>query len=82
MSDYIFKDIYSDSLTAIHGFKLKLILWNKTNKIQRFGQFLEGEFPKLVLPPYYYESNDSYEVFSYVCDLIESGFSEAIVQTS
>ena len=76
MNDSVFKDIYSDSYQAIFGLNLKLVLWNQTNKTQRFGQFLEIEFLKLVLPPYYYESNDSYEVFSYVCDLIESEFSE------
>ena len=76
MSDYIFKDIYSDSYQAILGLNLKLVSWNQTGKTQRFGQFLESEFSKLVLPSYYYESNDSYEVFSYVCGLIESEFSE------
>jgi len=76
MSDYIFKDIYSDSYKAYLGLNMKLILWNQTNKAQRFGQFLESEFSKLVLPLYYYESNDSYEVFSYVCDIIESEYSE------
>lgn len=76
MNDYIFKSIYSDSYQAILGLNLKLILWNQSGKTQRFGQFPESEFSKLVLPPYYYESNDSYEVFSYVCDLIESEFSE------
>ena len=76
MNDSVFKDIYSDSYQAIFGLNLKLVLWNQTNKTQRFGQFLEIEFLKLVLPPYYYESNDSCEVFSYVCDLIESEFSE------
>lgn len=75
MNDCVFKDIYIDSYQAILGLNLKLILWDQTNKTQRFGQFLESEFSKLVLPPYYYESNDSYEVFSYVCDLIESEFS-------
>ena len=76
MNDCVFKDIYSDSYQAILGLNLKLVLWNQTSKAQRFGQFLESEFSKLVLPPYYYESNDSYEVFSYVCNLIESEFSE------
>ena len=76
MNDCVFKDIYSDSYQAILGLNLKLVLWNHTNKAQRFGQFLESEFSKLVLPSYYYESNGSYEVFSYVCDLIESEFSE------
>ena len=76
MNDCVFKDIYSDSYQAILGLNMKLILWNQTRKTQRFGQFLESEFSKLVLPPYYYESDDSYEVFSYVCDLIESEFSE------
>lgn len=76
MNDCIFKDIYSDSYQAILGLNTKLILWNQSGKTQRFGQFLESEFSKLVLPPYYYESNDSYEVFSYVCDLIESEFSQ------
>ena len=76
MNDCVFKGIYSDSYQAILGLNLKLVLWNQTNKTKRFGQFLESEFSKLVLPPYYYESNDSYEVFSYVCDLIESEFSE------
>ena len=76
MNDCVFKDIYSDSYQAILGLNLKLVLWNQTNKTQRFGQFLESEFSKLVLPSYYYESNDSYEAFSYVCGLIESEFSE------
>ena len=76
MNDCVFKSIYSDSCQAVLGLNIKLVLWNQTNKTQRFGQFLESEFSKLVLPPYYYESNDSYEVFSYVCDLIESEFSE------
>ena len=76
MNDCVFKDIYSDSYQAILGLNLKLVLWNQTNKAQRFGQFLESEFSKLVLPQYYYESNDSYEVFSHVCDLIEMEFSE------
>ena len=76
MNDCVFKDIYSDSYQAILGLNMKLVLWNQTNKAQRFGQFLESEFSKLVLPQYYYESKDSYEVFSYVCDLIESEFSE------
>ena len=75
MNDCVFKDIYSDSYQAYLGLNMKLVEWNQTDKTQRFGQFLEGEFSKLVLPPYYYESNDSYEVFSYVCDLIESEFS-------
>ena len=74
MDDFVFKGVYVDSLQAIFGLNLKLILWNQSGKTQRFGQFLESEFSKLVLPPYYYESNDSYEVFSYVCDLIESEF--------
>ena len=72
----VFKDIYSDSCQAVLGLNMKLILWNQAGKTQRFGQFLESEFSKLVLPSYYYESNDSYEVFSYVCDIIESEFSE------
>ena len=76
MNDCVFKDIYSDSYQAVLGLNMKLILWNQTGKTQRFGQFLESEFSKLVLPPYYYESNDSYEVFSHVCDLIEMEFSE------
>ena len=76
MNDCVFKGIYSDSYQAILGLNLKLVLWNQTNKTQRFGQFLESEFSKLVLPSHYYESNDSYEVFSYVCDLIESEFGE------
>ena len=76
MNDCIFKSIYRDSYQAILGLNLKLILWNQSGKAQRFGQFLESEFSKLVLPAYYYESNDSYEVFSYVCDIIESEFSE------
>ena len=76
MNDCVFKDIYSDIYQAVLGLNMKLVLWNQTGKTQRFGQFLESEFSKLVLPPYYYESNDSYEVFSYVCDLIESEFSE------
>ena len=76
MNDCVFKDIYNDSYQAILGLNLKLILWNQTNKTRRFGQFLEGEFSKLVLPPHYYESNNSYEVFLYVYDLIESEFSE------
>ena len=76
VNNYVFKGIYSDSHKAIHGLNLKLILWNQSGKTQRFGQFLESEFSKLVLPPYYYESSDSYEVFYYVCNLIESEFSE------
>ena len=76
MNDCVFKGIYSDIYQAWLGLNMKLVLWNQTGKTQRFGQFLESEFSKLVLPPYYYESNDSYEVFSYVCDLIESEFSE------
>ena len=76
MNDCVFKDIYSDSYQAILGLNTKLALWNQTNKTRRFGQFLENEFSKLVLPPYYYESNNSYEVFLYVYDLIESEFSE------
>ena len=76
MSDYIFKDIYGDSYKAILGLNMKLVAWNQSGKTQRFGQFLESEFSKLVLPAYYYESNDSYEVFSYICDLIESEFDE------
>ena len=74
MNDFVFKGVYVDSLQAVVGLNLKLILWNQSGKTQRFGQFLESEFSKLVLPPYYYESNDSYEIFSYVCDLIESEF--------
>ena len=76
MNDCVFKGIYSDIYQAWLGLNMKLVLWNQTDKTQRFGQFLESEFSKLVLPPYYYDSNDSYEVFSYVCDLIESEFSE------
>ena len=76
MNDCVFKGIYSDSYQAVLGLNMKLILWNQTGKTQRFGQFLESEFSKLVLPLHYFESNDSYEVFSYVCDLIESEFSE------
>ena len=76
MNDCVFKGIYSDSYQAVLGLNMKLVLWNQTGKTQRFGQFLESEFSKLVLPPYYYESNDSYEVFSYVCDLIEREFNE------
>ena len=76
MNDCVFKGIYSDSYQAILGLNLKLVAWNQTDKTQRFGQFLESEFSKLVLPLHYYESNDSYEVFSYVCDLIESEFIE------
>ena len=76
MNDCVFKSIYSDIYQAWLDLNMKLILWNQTGKTQRFGQFLESEFSKLVLPQYYYESNDGYEVFSYVCDLIESEFSE------
>lgn len=76
MNDCIFKDIYNDSCQAIHGLNMKLVLWNMSVGTQKFGQFLESEFSKLVLPSYYYESDNSYEVFSYVFDLIESEFSE------
>ena len=76
MNDFVFKGIYSDSYQAILGLNTKLALWNQTNKTQRFGQFLESEFSKLVLPLHYYESNNSYEVFLFVYDLIESEFSE------
>ena len=76
MNDCVFKSIYSDIYQAWLGLNMKLVLWNQTGKTQRFGQFLESEFSKLVLPQYYYESNDVYEVFYYVCDLIESEFSE------
>ena len=37
MNDCVFKDIYSDSYQAILGLNLKLVLWNQTNKAQRFG---------------------------------------------
>ena len=77
VNNYVFKGIYSDSHKAIIGLNLMLVLWNQfSGRKHGFGQFLENEFPKLVLPPYYYESSDSYEVFSYVCNLIESEFSE------
>ena len=62
---------FDTQLEAINDLNMKLIEWNMTDKHQRFGQFLESSYLTLVLPPYYYESLDSYEVFSYMCDLFE-----------
>ena len=72
--DKVFSEIYPTSLDAINALNFKLLDWNMTDKKQRFGQYLESEFSKLCLPPYYYESKDSFEVFNYMCDLIEEEY--------
>ena len=72
--DKVFSEIYPTSLDAINALNFKLLDWNMTDKKQRFGQYLESVFSKLCLPPYYYESKDSFEVFNYMCDLIEGEY--------
>lgn len=72
--DKVFSGIYPTSLDAVNALNFKLLDWNMTDKKQRFGQYLESGFSKLCLPPYYYESNDSFEVFNYMCDLIEEEY--------
>ena len=74
--DKVFSEMYSTSLEALNSLNFKLILWEQSGRKQRFGQFLESEFSKLCLPYHYYESNDSFEVFSFVCDLIENEFKD------
>lgn len=72
--DKVFSGIYQTSLDAINALNFKLLDWNMTDKKQRFGQYLESQFNKLCLPPYYYESKDSFEVFNYMCDFIEEEY--------
>lgn len=68
--DKVFSGIYQTSLDAINALNFKLLDWNMTDKKQRFGQYLESQFFNLCLPPYYYESNDSFDVYNFMCDII------------
>mgnify|MGYP003592679274 CR=1 FL=1 len=53
---------------------MMIVSLNKSGKHQRFVQYLESQWVDVCLPLYYYSSNDSFEVFSYVCDMIEGEF--------
>ena len=68
------KSKFSSSLDALNDINLKLVDWNGGMSSQRFGQYLESVYDRLVLPLKYYETQDSYEVFGFMCDCIELAF--------
>lgn len=61
------------SLDMLCELNNQLLNWNLSRKEQRFGQYLESNMKGLFLPLHYYNSNDSYEVYSHVVTMIEKG---------
>lgn len=71
------KSKFNNSLDALNDLNLKLVGWYSGTPNQRFGQYLESVYDRLVLPVKYYETYDSYEVFGFMCDCIDLAFGES-----
>lgn len=60
------------SLQSLNKLNVLLLDWNMSNKVQRFGQYIESN-SDWELGQELYMSDDSYYVYSEVVTLIEKG---------
>ena len=61
------------SLDSINKLNKMLLDWNLSDKVQRFGQFVESN-SDWVVGQELYESFDSFYVYSEIITMIENGY--------